>query len=84
MDDADSRNVTLTQSREAKDQIVEVQKVTCYESNEIRKSSRFKTCAITALFDVRKKDNFLLQDFGSNSKLNLREGTNYFGAVVLK
>lgn len=81
LDDGDSRNISLIQTRKSE----EIQRVMCFESFKINdKSLRFKTCGITALFAARKKDRFVIQNFSSNSKLSLREGANYIGAIVLK
>lgn len=81
LDNGDGRYVTVTQTRNTE----EVQSIMCYEGyQDSNKSSRFKTCGITALFSVEKKDQFIIKDFSNDSKLYLRKGSNYFGAVVLK
>lgn len=81
LDNGDGRSVTLIQTRKTQ----EIQSIMCYEGyQDSNKSSRFKTCGIMALFSVQKKDQFIIQDFSSESKLDLRKGSNYFGAIVLK
>lgn len=81
LDNGDGRSVTVNQTRNSK----EVQSIMCYEGyQDGNKSSRFKTCGIMALFSVEKKDQFIIKDFSNESKLDLRKGSNYFGAVVLK
>ena len=78
--------MTLTQFRTIKNgQPFEMQKIVCFDNGRtINSVAGFKSCSMTALFDVKKKDSFVLQNFGSDSRLNLREGTNFFGATVLK
>ena len=81
LDDGDSRNISLIQSRNNK----EVQRLMCFESFKLNDNyHRFKTCAITALFDVKRKDRFVIQNASSSPKLSLREGANFIGALVLK
>ena len=81
LDDGDSRNISLIQSRKNK----EIQRIMCFESFKLNDNShRFKTCAITALFDVKRKDRFMIQNASSSPKLSLREGANFIGALVLK
>lgn len=85
LDNGDGRSVTITQTRISKGTSEEVQNIMCYEGyQDSNKANRFKTCGIMALFSVKKKDQFIIQDYSKISKLDLRKGSNFFGAVVLK